>query len=200
MGPIVGFAVTVIIQPSIAKHQEGHEAKWREYRAYIASRPEPKIVVVQDLDKPHFVGAYWGEVMSNAHRALGCVGTIIDGAIRDVDEMRSAGFKALAKQTTIGHAYSTPIRWDCEVEVFGCPVRPGQLIHADQHGFLVIPEKDEAELLEACRFMDAAECHTLISAGRNTAGRSMAEVLHGMEEGMRVFNSMVTKRFADGGA
>jgi 4-hydroxy-4-methyl-2-oxoglutarate aldolase len=64
----------------------------------------------------------------------------------------------------------------------------------------VIPEKDEAGLLEACRFMDAAECHTLISAGRNTAGRSIAEVLQGMEEGMREFNSMVSKRFADGGA
>ncbi len=200
LGPIVGYAVTVITEPSNAKHHEGHEVKWREYRAYIASRPEPKIVVVQDLDKPHFVGAYWGEVMSNVHRALGCVGTIIDGAIRDVDEMRSVGFKALAKQTTVGHAYSTPIQWGCEVEVFGCSVRPGQLIHADQHGFLVVPEQDEAKLLEACRFMDTAECHTLISGGRKTAGRSIAEVLQGMEEGMREFNSMVTKRFADGGA
>jgi regulator of RNase E activity RraA len=76
-------------------------------------------------------GAFWGEVNSNIHKALGCVGTIIDGAIRDVDEMNNAGFKALAKGMCVGHAYSCPVRWNCSVEVFGRKIEPGQLIHAD---------------------------------------------------------------------
>ena len=38
--------------------------------------------------------------------------------------------------------------------MFGVTVRPGQLIHADQHGFLVVPEEDEGKLEEATSFMD----------------------------------------------
>ena len=101
-------------------------------------------MVVQDLDKPACYGSFWGEVISNTHRALGCVGTITDGAIRDLDEMNNAGFKAIARRLCVGHAFSIPVRWGCEVEVFGVRVQPGQLIHADKHGFLVIPEEDEA--------------------------------------------------------
>ena len=85
----------------------------------MGSVPGPKIVVVQDLDKPRVIGAFWGEVASNIHRALGCVGTIIDGGLRDLDEMNSAGFKALARRLCVGHAYATPVLWGGEVEVFG---------------------------------------------------------------------------------
>jgi regulator of RNase E activity RraA len=105
------------------------------------------------------------------------VGTIIDGAIRDVDEMTNAGFKALARRFCVGHAFSTPVRWGCAVEVFGRKVQPGQLIHADKHGFLAIPLEDEARLLDAARFMDGNECQTMIAAARGAAGKTVAEIL-----------------------
>jgi len=199
MGPMVGYAVTVVIEPTNPSHTKENPNAWGAYRRYVADAPGPKIVVVQDLDKPNFVGAYWGEVNSNTHRALGCVGSIIDGAIRDVDEMCNAGFKALAKRTSVGHAYSTPVRWNCQVEVFGCPVRPGQLIHADKHGFLVIPEEDETNLLEACRFMDANECRTLIPAARATAGKTMEEILRGMDDAGLRFSEAVREKFGGTG-
>ena len=171
MGPMVGYAVTVVIEPSRPEHPRNHPGAWGEYREYVASLPGPKIVVVQDLDKPQTIGAFWGEVNSNAHRALGCVGTITDGAIRDLDEMTNAGFKALARRLCVGHAHVHPVRWNCEVEVFGRKIQPGQLIHADKHGFLAIPPEDEAGLLDAARFMDANECDTVIPAARGAAGR-----------------------------
>jgi 4-hydroxy-4-methyl-2-oxoglutarate aldolase len=124
MGPMVGYAVTVVIEPSNAAHPKANPKAWGDYRRYIASIPGPKIVVVQDLDKPRVVGAFWGEVNSNIHRALGCVGTIVDGAIRDLDEMNNAGFKALARRLCVGHAFSCPVRWGGEVEVFGRKVYP----------------------------------------------------------------------------
>ncbi|GAB1452703.1 hypothetical protein MASR2M47_27590 [Draconibacterium sp.] len=139
MGPMAGYAVTVVIEPGNPAHKQKANV-WADYRAYIASVPGPKIVVVQDLDKPATYGSFWGEVNSNVHKALGCVGTITDGSIRDVDEMCNAGFKALARRLSVGHAHSTPVKWNCEVEVFGRKVKPGQLIHADKHGFLVIPD------------------------------------------------------------
>ncbi len=176
MGPMVGYAITVKIQPSNPKHAQNKTA-WDDYRSYVASIPGPKIVVVQDLDKPACIGSFWGEVNSNIHKALGCIGTIVDGAIRDVDEMTNAGFKALARRMCVGHAYSTPAEWGCEVEVFGCKVQPGQLIHADKHGFLAIPDEDSSKLLVASKFMDDNECDYTISAARLSSGKSYDEIM-----------------------
>lgn len=195
MGAMVGHAVTVVCEPGNPEHRKNNPGGWNEYRSYLASVPGPKIVVVQDLDKPNFVGAFWGEINANVHRALGCVGTIVDGCIRDLDEMCYAGFKALARRLCVGHAYSWPVRWGCEVEVFGRRVKPGQLIHADKHGFLVVPEEDEAPLLEAARFMDTNECHTLISAARESAGLPLDEVLARLEAAKRMFGENVKGRF-----
>jgi 4-hydroxy-4-methyl-2-oxoglutarate aldolase len=195
MGPMVGYAVTVAFEPSDADHVQRNPKAWSEYRRYVAGEPGPKIVVVQDLDKPRVVGSFWGEVNSNVHVALGCVGTITDGAVRDVDEMTNAGFKALARCTCVGHAHSVPARWGCEVEVFGRTVEPRQLIHADKHGFLAIPTEDEAGLLEAARFMDSNECRTVIAAARDAAGKTREEVLAALEAAGREFRTAALERF-----
>lgn len=163
-GPMVGYAVTVKIKPS---EPATNPNAWIEYRNYVASIPGPKIIVMQDLDKPQVYGSLWGEVSANTHKTLGCVGVIVDGAIRDLDEMKSAGFKALARRLCVGHAYATPLSWGEPVEVFGTTVNPGDLIHADKHGFLVIPEEDQPRILEAALFMDNNECNTVISAALN---------------------------------
>lgn len=160
-GPMVGYAVTVTIQPSVPAPDP--EA-WAKYRRYVASIEGPKIIVMQDLDKPQVIGSFWGEVSANSHKSLGCVGAIVDGAIRDLDEMRSSGFKALARRLCVGHAYAAPIAWGEPVQVFGAAVKSGDLIHADKHGFLIIPEEDQPGILEAIRFMDDNECDTVISA------------------------------------
>jgi 4-hydroxy-4-methyl-2-oxoglutarate aldolase len=195
MGPMVGYAVTVVIQPGEKSHRDENPKCWTEYRDYVASIPGPKIIVVQDLDKPNTYGAFWGEVNSNMHRALGCVGTITDGAIRDVDEMTNAGFKALARRMCVGHAYSHPVRWNCEVEVFGRKIAPSALIHADKHGFLVVPEEEQAGLLDAARFMDANECMTVIPAARDTAGKSTREILDGLNAAAAKFGENVKEKF-----
>ena len=52
MGPMVGYAVTCVFQPSNPEHRTKNPKAWGEYRRYVASQPGPKIVVVQDLDKP----------------------------------------------------------------------------------------------------------------------------------------------------
>lgn len=187
MGPMVGYAVTVVFEPSNPQHRHTNPNAWREYREYLASLPGPGIVCVQDLDKPRTVGAFWGEVNSGVHRALGCVGTICDGAIRDLDEMKCVGFKALARRLCVGHAYSTPVRWGCPVEVFGRRIEPGQLLHADKHGFLAIPREDEAGLLEASRFLDDLECRTVIPAARAATGLTPAEALARLDEAGKAY-------------
>jgi regulator of RNase E activity RraA len=195
MGPMVGYAITVVIQPSQKEHRETNPDAWNAYRRYVAGIPGPKIVCVQDLDKPRVIGSFWGEVNSNMHRALGCVGTIVDGAIRDVDEMTNAGFKALARRLCVGHAHVHPVSWNCEVEVFGRVVRPGDLIHADKHGFLVIEPEVQPHILEAARFMDANECKTVIPSARNFAELSTEEILANLTSAGAAFGGNAKAKF-----
>ncbi len=199
MGPMVGYAVTMVCEPGNPRHPKKNPQAWSQYRRYLASIPGPKIVVVQDLDKPRMIAAFWGEVTSNFHRALGCVGTIIDGGIRDLDEMNAAGFKALARGVCVGHAHSCPVCWGVTVEVFGRKIRPGQLIHADKHGFLAVPFGEEAGLLEAAKFMDASECRTLIAAARDIAGRTPEQICAALDRAGVAFKQAAKKRFGHKG-
>lgn len=197
LGPMVGYAVTLVIEPGNPAHTESAGA-WEDWRAHVASMAGPKIVVVQDLDRPDVLGAFWGEVNTSIHRALGCVGTIVDGGIRDIDEMRQLGFKALARRLCVGHAHVCPVRWGEPVEVFGCAVEPGQLVHADQHGFLVVPREDEAALLDATVTMDDIERSTLIASARADHPDHGA-LLRSLLEAEATFDERVRDRFGRGG-
>jgi 4-hydroxy-4-methyl-2-oxoglutarate aldolase len=195
MGPMIGYAVTVVVEPSNPAHKLNNPSAMDEYYRYMASQAGPKIVVLQDLDKPRVIGSFWGEVNSNVHCSLGCVGTITDGAIRDLDEMTNAGFKAIARRLCVGHAHVFPIRWGCSVSVFGQEILPGQLIHADKHGFLAIPQEDEAKLLEAARFMDSNECQTVIAAARGTTGESIETILGNLKQARTVFSENSRRKY-----
>ena len=194
MGAMVGYAITLVVEPSKSSHKKNNSA-WSEYRRYVAEQAGPKIVVVQDLDKPLVVGSFWGEVNANVHRSLGCVGTIVDGAIRDVDEMTNAGFKSLAKRLCVGHAHSIPVRWGEPVEVFGTRVEPNQLVHADKHGFIAIPDGEESQLLEAAIQMDRNECETVIAAARSPHGESLASVCRKIDEAAVNFGKLAQAQF-----
>ncbi|MCR9291538.1 MAG: RraA family protein [bacterium] len=199
MGPMIGYAVTLIIEPSKRGHKLNNASAWQDYRQYIAAQPGPKIVVVQDLDKPAVIGSFWGEVNANVHRTLGCVGTIVDGAVRDVDEMTNAGFKSLARRMCVGHAHSIPVQWGCEVSVFGTRVVPGQLIHADKHGFIAVPHEDEEQLLRAAVQMDINECETVIAAARSCHGLSMQDSVQRINQASAEFGNKTRTLFGRSG-
>ena len=194
MGPMVGYAVTLVVEPSNPKHKL--TSSWMDYYEYLASLPGPKIVCVQDLDKPQVIGSTWGEVTANINRALGCVGTITDGGVRDIDGMENAGFKAIARRLAVGHAHARPVRWAQAVEIFGTKVCPGQLVHADAHGFLVVPDEDQAKLLDAVQFMDELECDTMIAAARQPFGRGRQEILRDFGSALERLISESQERFA----
>jgi regulator of RNase E activity RraA len=113
--------------------------------------------------------------------------------------MYNAGFKVIASRLCVGHAHAIPVRWDCDVTVFGCRIQPGQLIHADKHGFLAIPECDQGHLLEAARFMDSNECKTLITAARNSQGKTNEEILQAIDRAAREFNLNTWEKYGEKG-
>jgi regulator of RNase E activity RraA len=198
-GPMVGYAVTCVIGFGDASVLSDKTIQaWGEFRKYVANTPGPKIVVVQDTSKPKVLGSMWGEIGANMYGNLSCVGTITDGGVRDIAEMTSAGFKALAKRLCVGHGYGSILRWNCEVEVFGRKVTPGQLIHADQHGFLAIPPEDEARLLEASLFMDRYEAG-IFAASRNPDRLPTDQHLAQIDDALNTFIRAARDKFGRAG-
>jgi regulator of RNase E activity RraA len=141
MKPIVGFARTGTLRAKHAPTRSARELKELRlaYYEYVTARPgEPTITVLQDLDPEPGYGAFWGEVNTAVHKGLGCLGCITNGSIRDLD-MIAPDFQLLAGVVGPSHAFVHIEQYDIEVNVHGMQVSPGDLIHADRHGAVVIP-------------------------------------------------------------
>jgi regulator of RNase E activity RraA len=148
--PIVGYARTATIRSVVQSGlPPAEQAKRRiDYYEYVGTGFGPRIVVIQDLDGPDKgYGAFWGEVQSNVHKALGCLGVVTDGSVRDVPQWAN-GFQALAGSVGPSHAWVHAESFGGQVRVAGMTVRSDDLIHADRHGAVVIPV-DLAEKLPA---------------------------------------------------
>ena len=105
--PIVGYAKTATIRTTHAHELDAkaQRAQRIAYYEYIAGKPAPGIMVIQDLDGPDVgFGAFWGEVMSAVHKGLGLLGVVTDGCIRDIDQW-APGFQALAGSVMPSHAH-----------------------------------------------------------------------------------------------
>ena len=149
--PIVGFAKTVTFKAkdAVPLGQAGYMQKRLDYLDYVAAEPRPSIMVMEDLDGEHAgYGAFWGEVQSNVHKALGCLGVVTNGSIRDIPAI-APGFQMLAGSIVPSHAYVHVVEFGIEVTVHGMVTRSGDLIHADRHGAVVVP----TEKIEAMRAM-----------------------------------------------
>jgi regulator of RNase E activity RraA len=89
-------------------------------------------------DEPAGYGAFWGEAQTNVHKALGCLGTVANGSIRDIASV-AEGFQMLAGSIAPSHAYVHIVEFGLSVNVHGMEVQSGALIHADRHGAVVVP-------------------------------------------------------------
>jgi regulator of RNase E activity RraA len=114
-------------------------------------------ILVHDIDEPRGQGAQWGEVQANIHKALGCVGVVTDGSVRDLDEVRALGFQFAAAHVSVSHAYVHMVDFGLPVKVGGLWVKPGDLIHADQHGVVTIPPAIAERVAEAVAKVEADE-------------------------------------------
>jgi regulator of RNase E activity RraA len=138
-GRMVGFAATATILARGAPRPDWAGAGNDGLYSYVSAIRAPRIVVVKDLDDPPAHGSLWGEVHATIFGALGCVGCVTDGAVRDLDEARGMGFHFFAAGPSVSHAYVRVETVGEPVEIGGLVVSPGDLLHADQHGVLKIP-------------------------------------------------------------
>ncbi len=166
--PMVGYAATArlrTVEPPIAGSGYRGYTERNEWWSSILQVPPPRIVVLEDMDKTRGVGAFLGDVHAAILTALGCVGYVTDGAVRELPRVRKLGLQLFAGSVAVSHAYAHIFDCGAMVRVGGLEVRPGDLLHGDRHGVLTVPtaiasaipavaarlQDDEHKVVEFCR-------------------------------------------------
>jgi 4-hydroxy-4-methyl-2-oxoglutarate aldolase len=144
--PIAGYAATARIR-SARPPMEGRNYYQRtDWWNHILTIPQPRIVVIEDVDNPPGLGAFVGEVNAHILMALGCTGLITNGAVRDLTKIEATEFQMFAGQVSVSHAYAHVFDFGGEVQLGGLRVKPGALIHGDRHGVLTVPGEIAARI------------------------------------------------------
>lgn len=139
---MVGYAHTARIA-AVAPPTEAPEvikARRMAYYRHMSEGPRPAVVVIEDMDFPHCIGAYWGEINTNVHKGFGMSGALTNGVMRDLGDLPD-GFPVVAGSIGPSHGFVHVKEVGTTVTVFGMQVADGDLIHADRHGGVVIPSE-----------------------------------------------------------
>lgn len=148
-GPVIGYARTARIAAARPPTDPPEAIRTRrmDYYRYMAEAPKPAIVVIEDTD-PDPVGAFWGEINTSVHKGFGLSGVLTNGVMRDLGDL-APDFPVIAGSIGPSHAFVHVRDIDLPVTVFGLTVQPGDLIHADRHGAVVIPEDRTGQIAGA---------------------------------------------------
>jgi regulator of RNase E activity RraA len=155
--PMVGYAATARLRSGEPPIKGGTFHDRTDLWNSILAIPSPRILVLQDIDDPPGRGAFIGDVHAAILKALGCIGYVTNGAVRELPEVRTMGIQAFAGNVAVSHAYAHIFEVGAAVCVGGMDVRPGDLLHGDRHGVLNIPSEIAAEIPEVASAMQQAE-------------------------------------------
>ena len=139
-GVIVGYAITAqiaAIEPPTEVVSVIRERRMSYYRA-MSESVKPSIAVVEDLDYPNCIGAFWGEVNTTIHKGFGMSGALTNGVMRDLGDM-AEDFPVVAGSIGPSHGFVHVRSVNQPINVFGLNIKPGDLVHADRHGAVVVP-------------------------------------------------------------
>src|SRR5215469_11788008 len=104
--PMAGYAATLRIRTSEPPMEGRDYYKSTQWWEHVLSIPEPRVVVIEDLDHPTGCGAFVGEAHACVLRALGCVGVVTNGTVRDTDRIEATSFQMFARGLSVSHAYA----------------------------------------------------------------------------------------------
>ena len=139
-GVIVGYAITAqiaAIEPPTEAVSVIRERRMSYYRA-MSESVKPSIAVVEDLDYPNCIGAFWGEVNTTIHKGFGMSGALTNGVMRDLGDM-AEDFPVVAGSIGPSHGFVHVRSVNQPINVFGLNINSGDLVHADRHGAVVVP-------------------------------------------------------------
>jgi regulator of RNase E activity RraA len=137
--PMLGYAATVKVRGSAPPTADRRYPDRTDWWNYILSLPAPRVVVVQDEATKIGLGSLLGMVHVNILQALGCVGGVTNGAVRDLPAAEKLGFQLFAAGISVSHAYVHIVEFGTPVEIGGLKIRSGDLLQGDLHGVQTIP-------------------------------------------------------------
>lgn len=165
LAPIIGFARTAMVRCSQPFDGVARKQKLFGYYEYVAHGDQPTISVVQDVDSLRGLGAFWGEVNTNVHCGLGCLGAVTDGSMRDL-EMMCPQFQCIAAVVAPSHGFVQVVDFGSQVDILGMAVSSNDIVHADHHGAIVIPKPALEKLPAAIDLMTRRE-KVILDAARS---------------------------------
>ena len=137
--PMLGYAATIKIRGSAPPTTGGLYPDRTDWWDYIQSLPAPRVLVVQDIATRVGLGSLLGAVHVNILRALGCLGAVTNGSVRDIPAAGHLGFHLFAGSVSVSHAYIHIVEVGGAVEIGGLKIQSGDLLHGDLHGVQTIP-------------------------------------------------------------
>ncbi|MEX0761787.1 MAG: hypothetical protein WD208_13450 [Dehalococcoidia bacterium] len=146
-GTLVGYAVTAEATPL---HDVAEPLNWNDYYDAIAYAGVPTIGVLKDVDDPPGRGAIMGDGMAYRHRALGCLGIVVDGSVRDVEGIKKADCGLWGRSRVPGHGPFNMVRHNVPVWVAGLLINPGDILVCDADGVTRVPVDMAAAVAEKC--------------------------------------------------
>ncbi|HEX9112151.1 MAG TPA: RraA family protein [Terriglobales bacterium] len=163
--PMVGYAATARLRsgepPMVGNTFHDRADFWNS----ILQIPSPRILVLEDKDNPSGRGAFVGDMHAAILKALGCIGYVTNGAVRELAAVHAMGVQLFAGNVAVSHAYAHIFDIGAPISVGGMDVRTGDLLHGDSHGVLTIPteiagaipavaaeiQKEEQRVINFCR-------------------------------------------------
>ena len=138
--PMVGYAMTMRIRTASPSPKTGSYVERSDWWSQLSAMPVPHVLVVQDMDHDQRgAGAFIGEIHAAILQALGCVGAVTNGSVRDLPGTGRLGFRLFSGDVSTSHAYAHVLDIGHAVEIAGLTIHPGDLLHGDQHGIVRIP-------------------------------------------------------------
>jgi len=157
--PVVGYAATARIRTSEPPMDRRKYCDRTDWWNHILSVPEPRIVIVEDLSEQPGLGAFLGKVHTSIVAALGCVGLVTNGAVRDIQDSRAMKFQIFAGNLSVSHAYAHIVDFGCPVVVGRMTVCAGDLVHGDLHGVQTVPLEIADKIPEAAKSIQQNKQH-----------------------------------------
>lgn len=154
-GMKAGYAVTFVQAPGDPERKEKADPM-AIYRAIEAS-PKPVIVCLKQEHLDQGIGGICGGQMMAAFLALGAVGFITDGPVRDVDECRAYDMQYLAASLSPGHGFSDTLAVNVPVEIGGMEINPGDIVCLDADGASKFPADRLEEVAQNCKLLIEGE-------------------------------------------
>jgi 4-hydroxy-4-methyl-2-oxoglutarate aldolase len=155
--PMLGYAVTGRIRSLLPPMTGGLYYDHIEFWNHVTTMPAPRVVVMEDVDREPGTGAFFGEIHASIARALGCVGYVTNGAVRDLAAVEAMEFQLFASRVAVSHAYAHIVEFGIPIEIGGLAIRPGDLLHGDRHGVLAVPLEVAAQIPRAADRLVADE-------------------------------------------